>query len=171
MPIDAPTWRAMSATHKDDVWEYVQISPASSQRVGKEDGMEEREAEMSVDAGELLEDLHGNDKLGAVAAAEQVAEGVLHALGGQAGLEDLQGHAAARGPNLWAVGALCYRSSPRATALRVFDQVLCCRCHQSPQLSTQEGDGELVRLVFQAVYTPLSPLASSYSTLWQCRVD
>ncbi|MQM04835.1 hypothetical protein Taro_037642, partial [Colocasia esculenta] len=24
MPIDAPTWRAMSATHKDDVWEYVQ---------------------------------------------------------------------------------------------------------------------------------------------------
>ncbi|MQM11611.1 hypothetical protein Taro_044519 [Colocasia esculenta] len=24
MPIDAPTWRAMSAIHKDDVWEYVQ---------------------------------------------------------------------------------------------------------------------------------------------------
>ncbi|MQM20034.1 hypothetical protein Taro_053049, partial [Colocasia esculenta] len=24
MPIDAPTWRAMSATHKDDVWKYVQ---------------------------------------------------------------------------------------------------------------------------------------------------
>ncbi|MQL88430.1 hypothetical protein Taro_020989 [Colocasia esculenta] len=24
MPNDAPTWRAMSATHKDDVWEYVQ---------------------------------------------------------------------------------------------------------------------------------------------------
>ncbi|MQL85414.1 hypothetical protein Taro_017931, partial [Colocasia esculenta] len=24
MSIDAPTWRAMSATHKDDVWEYVQ---------------------------------------------------------------------------------------------------------------------------------------------------
>ncbi|MQM07895.1 hypothetical protein Taro_040742, partial [Colocasia esculenta] len=24
MPIDAPTWRAMSATHKDDVWEYLQ---------------------------------------------------------------------------------------------------------------------------------------------------
>ncbi|MQL80521.1 hypothetical protein Taro_012957 [Colocasia esculenta] len=86
--------------------------------------MKEREVEMSVDAGELLEDLHGDDKLWVVAAAEQVAEGVLHALSGQAGLEDLQGHAAARGPNLWAVGALCYRSSPRAAALRVFDQVL-----------------------------------------------
>ncbi|MQM08489.1 hypothetical protein Taro_041347, partial [Colocasia esculenta] len=24
IPIDAPTWRAMSATHKNDVWEYVQ---------------------------------------------------------------------------------------------------------------------------------------------------
>ncbi|MQM03129.1 hypothetical protein Taro_035905, partial [Colocasia esculenta] len=23
MSIDAPTWRAMSATHKDDVWEYA----------------------------------------------------------------------------------------------------------------------------------------------------
>ncbi|MQM04285.1 hypothetical protein Taro_037081 [Colocasia esculenta] len=29
MSIDAPTWRTMSATHKDDVWEYVQLEEES----------------------------------------------------------------------------------------------------------------------------------------------